>query len=110
MNMIVKLTLCVLLTSLMVGCTGLASVAKQLKDDPAFVTVDVRTLYGTGRLVRDGRAANGNNVTLDAVASIQPPPPVFGPPTQLIYVTNTVVLGLTTNGLTPGTVTFPIAR
>jgi hypothetical protein len=105
-----NLLLCALLVTFTVGCTGLASVAKQLKDDPAFVTVDVRTLYGTGRLVRDGRAANGNNVTLDAVASIQPQPPVFGPPTQIVYVTNTVVLGLTTNVLTPSTVNVPIAR
>lgn len=97
-----------------VGCTGLAAVAKQLKNDPAFVTVDVRTLYGTGRLVRDGRAANGNNVTHDVVSSIQPQQPVFGPPMQVVYVTNTVTLFAPgTNEpptleatFVPGTVTF----
>jgi hypothetical protein len=74
------------------GCTGLASVTRQLKDDPAFVTVDVRTLYGSGRLVRDGRAANGNSITADGVTSVQPststptPPPII----HYIYVTNTV--------------------
>lgn len=85
-HLVLPLLLTTLLLACTTGCSSLAQVAKQLKDDPAFVTVHVRTLYGSGFLVRDGRAANGNSVTPEGgVQSTQPvvvtnvvaaPPPV----------------------------------
>lgn len=78
------------------GCTGLSGIAKALSEDPAFVTVDVKTLYGSGRLVRDGRPANGNTISTEgAVSSIQPSPNQWTQQWPSYIITNIVVTNIT---------------
>lgn len=60
-----KLLVLSVIVALSIGCTGLAGVAKQLKDDSALVTVQVKTLYGSGYMVRDGRANGSTTVSMD---------------------------------------------
>ena len=57
---------------LLVGCTGMAGVAKAVANDPAFVSVRVTTIYGTGLLVRDGRPLSANTVSPDGVVTSTP--------------------------------------
>ena len=52
-----------LLTPLLSGCNGLTSLAKQLKNDPAVVKMDIVTLYGTGKFIRIGN--NTNSIVVD---------------------------------------------
>lgn len=70
----ILLTLLTLTTylTLTTGCTGLAGVAKAVANDPAFVSVRVTTIYGTGLLVRDGRPLSANTVSPDGVVTSTP--------------------------------------
>lgn len=71
MKLLPAVALLIVLTT--TGCTGLAPVVKALSKDQAFTTVDVKTLYGSGRIVRDGRPQNGNTISEGgAITSIQP--------------------------------------
>lgn len=56
----------------LMGCTGMAGVARAVAKDPAFVTVQVRTIYGSGMLVRDGRPLSGNVVSSQGDVSSTP--------------------------------------
>jgi hypothetical protein len=52
------------------GCTSVTSLAKQLKNDPAVVDVDVVTLYGRGRLIRVGNNTNTVTIAPDGTVTI----------------------------------------
>jgi hypothetical protein len=57
------------------GCTNLPSVAKALSKDPAFVTLQVRTIYGTAFFTRDGRPLSGDTVTPEGAVTSTPAAP-----------------------------------
>jgi len=64
-----SLVLLLLLTSLnLVGCStsGMAKIAAQLKNDPATVSIQITTIYGTVKMVR---LAPGTNTPPHSVAA-----------------------------------------
>ncbi len=71
-----KLALCATIAAIALsGCMNMPGIAKALSKDPAFVTVKVTTIYGSGLLVRDGRPENGNSISQEgSIQSIQPVP------------------------------------
>lgn len=54
------------------GCSSLSSVAKQLKDDPAIVVVNVGSPWGQQKLVRIGGTTNSVAVSPDGTVTINP--------------------------------------
>jgi hypothetical protein len=54
------------------GCTGLSGVARELKDDPAIVVVNVGSPWGQQKLVRIGGTTNAVSVSPDGTVSINP--------------------------------------
>jgi hypothetical protein len=79
--------LCSALGLVLTGCMNLKGVVKELGNDHAFDHLQVRSIWANVEFTRDGREANGNEITADgSVKSIAPPA------VQLVYVTNTVTL------------------
>lgn len=71
--------LSILILLLMSGCVGRNAVngMKSLKDDPAIVTLKIRTIYGTVEATRIGVQAQTNrtvNVLTDGSILIKPGP------------------------------------
>lgn len=62
-----------LLIPLFTGCTAnMAKYAQALANDPAFVSVRVTGIWGTGLMVRDGRPESANTVSPDGVITSTP--------------------------------------
>jgi len=69
MKLLLTSTLCLLLG----GCTGIAPAIRALSKDQALTTIEVKTLYGSGRIIRDGRPQNGTTISEGgAITSTQP--------------------------------------
>ena len=64
------LLLSLLLAAGCAGCTGLASTVKELKDDPAIVTGQINTIYGTAHFTRVGVTHTNSTVTVSPDGTI----------------------------------------
>lgn len=70
-----KILLPAVLVIALTGCTlNMAKYAKALANDPAFVTLKVTTIYGSGVLVRDGRRTSGDSVSQEGSITSTPAP------------------------------------
>jgi len=53
-------------------CAGVGKIAEQLKDDPALVILDIRTIYGTAHLIRHGSPTNTLTIGPDSALAVNP--------------------------------------
>lgn len=64
--------LAVLVTLPLTGCMSFTGLVKQLAKDPAVVSLKVRTLYGSGELVRAGSNTNSVQITEEGEVVVNP--------------------------------------
>lgn len=67
-----KLTTFLLLAPILcsMGCAGLASTVKELKDDPAIVSAQITTIYGNLKFSRVGVVGTNETVTVGTDGTI----------------------------------------
>ena len=66
--------LLIILPVVLTGCssTNIAKLTKELAKDPAIVSVQVRSVYGTVNFVRVGTTTNGVVVSPDGTVKVNP--------------------------------------
>lgn len=63
------------LAALATGCASadkLATIANELKDNPAIISAKVNTLYGNATLIRVGNNTNSVTISPDGTVTINP--------------------------------------
>jgi len=69
------------------GCNNMPAVAKALSKDPALVTLQVRTIYGTAFFTRDGRPLSADTITPEGAVTSTPGAPSAPPQARPVQIT-----------------------